>query len=401
MKPSLGWTMLSRAEISHAERALAGGDRDTRDEIGFLLIHQGFSDRFFPGTSVLHTRIRYALFIPWLYQTAASSSRRGRDLRSRVDDLQLELARRLRNLGQEKKGVIGGTMLDELTSQPPDVSYWSALRTWGIVLDDVGSRAEARRRLEAARSAGRNDDNGDRMDDRPTEVFRSLPPPPAGWDKPDSPVVFRLPTSERTFMRERLMKLARADGKLSLLGRLSQSRLCVQEDSAVLPHGLDAVADEADKAALEIARHAAALTAVGRAAYGALVEHLIIADGRTIEPFFQEQLSSHLDEYGDDAGRCDIEQLHLLIPSLPLHVREVLARTRDFAREGAPEKFTQLLACYRDSECRRKGPRARLANTGRAILRRRDWNPDQHNTDALHYRWFIVRDMLDDLFGAS
>ena len=45
------------------------GQQDTRDEIGFLLIHQGFADRFFPGTSVLHTRVRYALFVPWLFLT--------------------------------------------------------------------------------------------------------------------------------------------------------------------------------------------------------------------------------------------------------------------------------------------------------------------------------------------
>jgi hypothetical protein len=61
MKPMLGWTMLSWDEMRQVERALSGGEQDTRDEIGFLLIHQGFADRFFPGTSVLHTRIRYAL----------------------------------------------------------------------------------------------------------------------------------------------------------------------------------------------------------------------------------------------------------------------------------------------------------------------------------------------------
>ena len=76
MKPTLGWTMLSRAEMRQVERSLANSDQDTRDEIGFLLIHQGFADRFFPGTSVLHTRVRYALFVPWLYQRAAFSRRR-------------------------------------------------------------------------------------------------------------------------------------------------------------------------------------------------------------------------------------------------------------------------------------------------------------------------------------
>lgn len=54
--------MLSRDEMRTVERALANGEQDTRDEIGFLLLHQGFADRFFPGTSVLHTRLRYALF---------------------------------------------------------------------------------------------------------------------------------------------------------------------------------------------------------------------------------------------------------------------------------------------------------------------------------------------------
>jgi hypothetical protein len=58
--------MLSRDEMRQAER-LASGEQDTRDEIGFLLIHQGFADRFFPGTSVRHTRVRYALFVPWLF----------------------------------------------------------------------------------------------------------------------------------------------------------------------------------------------------------------------------------------------------------------------------------------------------------------------------------------------
>ena len=80
MKPALGWTMLSREEMRQVERSLANNEQDTRDEIGFLLIHQGFADRFFPGTSVLHERIRYALFVPWLYLRAAENPRRGSDL---------------------------------------------------------------------------------------------------------------------------------------------------------------------------------------------------------------------------------------------------------------------------------------------------------------------------------
>ena len=86
--------MLSRKEMQQAER-LASGEQDTRDEIGFLLIHQGFADRFFPGTSVLHTRVRYVLFLPWLYQQAAATKRRGSDLDATIRRQLIQLAIRL------------------------------------------------------------------------------------------------------------------------------------------------------------------------------------------------------------------------------------------------------------------------------------------------------------------
>jgi len=59
MKPVLGWTMLSWDEMRQLERALSGGEQDTRDEIGFLLIHQGFADRFFPGTLSFASATRF------------------------------------------------------------------------------------------------------------------------------------------------------------------------------------------------------------------------------------------------------------------------------------------------------------------------------------------------------
>ncbi len=401
MKPSLGWTMLSRADMRQAERALESGDRGTRDEIGFLLIHQAFADRFFPGTSVLHTRLRYALFIPWLYQRAADSPRRGRDLEARIRDLLIELVRRLKLIGKEPRGVIGGDKPDELTAQPSDVSYWGALRTWGIVLEDVTSRTEARRRLQAQRSPGQRDENGDRIDDGSIEVFRSLVAPPDDWDKSDGALNFPMRPREREFLRGRLTQLLRSDGKPTLLARLMEARRCIHNDAFALPKALDAVADEDDKRALAVARDAASLTAIGRAVYGALVEHLLAADGINIEPTFRNLLEEHLVDFGAEAGRCDIVELQAFMPTMPKYVREVLQQTKDFARLGDPSQFAGLLTCYRESECRRKGQRARLANTHRAALRRRDWDPLQHNTERLHYRWGVVYDMLNDLFGES
>jgi hypothetical protein len=100
--------MLSRDEMRQAER-LASGEQDTRDEIGFLLIHQGFADRFFPGTSVLHTRVRYALFVPWLFLQAAGIKHRGSDLDATIRRQLIQLAIRLKQ--GERYGVIGGDKL--------------------------------------------------------------------------------------------------------------------------------------------------------------------------------------------------------------------------------------------------------------------------------------------------
>src|SRR3954470_14041870 len=74
---NFGWTYLSREALKKAQAQLANQVQGVRDEIGFLELHQGYADRFFPGTSVLHTRLRYALFVPWMYESL--SRRRGAD----------------------------------------------------------------------------------------------------------------------------------------------------------------------------------------------------------------------------------------------------------------------------------------------------------------------------------
>jgi len=98
--------MLSRDEMRQAER-LASGEQDTRDEIGFLLIHQGFADRFFPGTSVLHTRVRYALFVPWLFLHAKDHKPRGIKVETAIRRELIQLAIRLKR--GERYGVIAAT----------------------------------------------------------------------------------------------------------------------------------------------------------------------------------------------------------------------------------------------------------------------------------------------------
>lgn len=401
MKPTLGWTMLSREEMRQVERSLANSEQDTRDEIGFLLIHQGFADRFFPGTSVLHTRVRYALFLPWLYLQAAFSRRHGSDLDTTIRRLLIQLAIRLKQLGGEPYDVIGGDKLGQLTSQPPDRVYWTALRAWGLLLPSVDSRSEALRRLHVAASASALDDDGGRLDDDGTEVFAGLPGPPNGWDDPQSPLHFKMSLKEREFLRKKLRLVPRPkDDAPSLLARLVEAGDSFQDTSPSFPEKLDARADDADKRALGVARDAAALAAIGRAVYGALVEQLLARDGGPDEGTFRAQLRTHFASYGEAAASCDLDTAEMFLPELPVHVRNVLRETRAYVREEKPEKFSALRDCYQKAEVSRKtARRARLLDTQRAAQRRAEWDPGRHNTTPLHYRWHVVRKMLADLSG--
>jgi hypothetical protein len=392
--------MLSREEMRQAER-LAGGEQDTRDEIGFLLIHQGFADRFFPGTSVLHTRIRYALFVPWLFMHAAVNRPQESDLDSAIRRDLIRLAIRLKK--GEKYDVIGGDKLGHLTSQPPDHVYWPALRRWGLLLPTVGSRSEALRRLVAAGCSAALDDDGGRLDDDATDVFCNLPQVPCGWGDPDGKLDFQMDENEREFLRRKLCLLTRPkDTAPALLARLVGARDSYPGKENTLPPELDNRADVADRQALGIARDAAELAAIGRAVYGALVEHLRAEDGGPDEDTFRTQLQAHFAQYGEAASRCDLAGLDVFLPGMPDWVTEVLRKTQAYVREKKPENFLPLRACYERSEVMRKtSGRARLPNTIKSAQRRSEWDPGRHNTTPLHYRWSIVRQMLNDLSGRS
>ena len=46
-------------------------DESSIDELGIGTVRDTFSNALFPATSILHTRARYLLFIPWLLRDVA------------------------------------------------------------------------------------------------------------------------------------------------------------------------------------------------------------------------------------------------------------------------------------------------------------------------------------------
>lgn len=394
VEPALGWTYLSRDALARAKSQMDEESMGVRDEIGFLTIHQRYADRFFPGTSVLHTRARYAVFVPWLFEDVAglTGPAAARALRER----ERVLAGRLREVGESQ--VIGGRVFPKPSSQPPSTVYWNALAVWGILRPRPDgrtiSRAQAHRLLKSA-GAATDDDGQPFLSVAPP--FVSLPGRPDSWH--GGAISLRLATAEAAFLRERLAQLRRNGGhELSLLARLVRTE-------AAAPSGM--WADEAravagpDQKPLARAQQAASLAGVGRAVYDALLERIVETDDkREISTRHRDHLTAVVEEHGTVAVELNIDALEADIGALPPKLRAVLTATKDWIASKSTDPVS-LLDVYTAAEAR-KGPRARLHLTPNGRTRRLEWSSDEHSlAGPLHYRWGQVSMLLNDLAEAE
>jgi hypothetical protein len=394
IEPALGWTYLSRDALARAKAQMDEESMGVRDEVGFLTIHQRYADRFFPGTSVLHTRARYALFVPWLFEDLAGligpAAQRALRERERL------LAGRLRDAGEAQ--VIGSRVFPKPSSQPPSTVYWNALAVWGILRPRLDgrtiSRGQAHRLLKTFGSPT-DDDGQPLLSFQPP--FVRLPDRPSNWQSGD--ITLRLKETEAAFLREHLAQLRRSGGReLSLLARLVRTEAAAPaemwaDETCAIAGG--------DQGAVIRAQQAASLAGVGRAIYDALLERIVeIDDKREGSARHREHLKAILAEHGPIAARLEIPALEADIGTLPPKLLAVVTATRDWITAGTGNPVA-LSAVYAAAEAR-KGPRARLAPTPNGRARRLEWSSDEHGlAGPLHYRWQQVSTLLNDLADAE
>src|SRR3954468_8252796 len=108
MTSSFAWLDYDEASRSRM-REIVGllQDAGSIDELGLGRIRDAFSERFFPGTSVLWRRARYLLFVPWTYQQL---EREGWGRAPDPERAARSLQRRIRNSLKDQDdtdGVIG------------------------------------------------------------------------------------------------------------------------------------------------------------------------------------------------------------------------------------------------------------------------------------------------------
>jgi Family of unknown function (DUF6361) len=175
----------------------------TRDELGIGPVRDAFNELLFPGTSVIQTRARYFLFVPWNFQEAARRGYRDQALLLRVDRNERQLIERFRNAGFVD-GLIGRLQGARVKTLPSTI-YWGGLGRLGILVSPVTPRAVA----QLARPTAAEEDELDSRGAGPWHP--TLPNPPSGFPD-DHSGGFDLTAEEAGWLQERI--LDRAEGTL-------------------------------------------------------------------------------------------------------------------------------------------------------------------------------------------
>ena len=175
-------------------------EEGTVDELGIGSIRDALADALFPGTSVVQTRLRYVLFIPWLMQRAAVRKSSPDAMSAEFRALEYRLIESLLT-GGERLGVIGNTARGGLKRMPSG-AYWAALGAWRIRTGDFSSDGYFRRQYDYRQLADRTSaaDDPEARELLPgTGLDPHLPPPPEEWLKA---VDFALTPDEEQYLSD-------------------------------------------------------------------------------------------------------------------------------------------------------------------------------------------------------
>ena len=176
---SLGWLDFDAAAADRVARLLhALQEPATLDVLGLGSVVNTLSNMLHPGTSYIHTNLRYLMFVPWILQGLEAERVAPGDFSRRLRHDEARLIDCLRHLGPGQ-GVIGYQAGRNLKRMPSSI-YWGALREWGLrrvslSLGEYAQRAAAMGRYRAAR-----DDDGN-VTDTSDPIWAALPSPPADF----------------------------------------------------------------------------------------------------------------------------------------------------------------------------------------------------------------------------
>ena len=392
---SLAWLDYSESDRRRAREIVQMfSQRESRDELGLGGIRDALSNTLFPGTSVLLTRARYFLFIPWLYREGGRHGYRGPRLTSWVQGRERQLIDALRK-GRDHRGLIGifaGAAIQTL----PSGIYWNSLQQFGILRHD-GTEAQ----VADFRQNSRLQEDATELLERSDAVWSpSMPGHPKGFFKFNH-CDFALTVDESSWLAERIAEAV--PGTLlqfltSMGRRPSATAQFVWEDPTAVgasgPAG-DAL-DEARRFAVTM--HGAALLYNVLLAERAEELGLTKFDGHR-DSFAIEMENWRRDAKEMDIGGWDIEELWALLTEQgrppALHTKAFVTSWVELIRSRlgnrlSEDPYARALVCER--ELRQKRSQARLRND--RLMRQ--WGGSS-GAGRLDFRWPNIKTLLNDI----
>ena len=391
----LAWLDYSEADQRRAREIVKMFSQpESRDELGLGQIRDVLSDTLFPGTSVLLTRARYLLFVPWLYREGARLRRQGSQLSSWVDTQERRLIGALRN-GGESSGLIGGVVGEQVQNLPSTI-YWNSLRRFGILRHD-GTPTQ----IAGLRQASRPLDDTTEFVERSDAVWDpSMPGPPEDFFALTS-CDFTLTRDEATWLAERISQAA-PDTLLEFLVGKGNRRPDVAQfawDDNEVNAATGQVRDAANEARrFAVATHGAALL------YNVLLaeraEELGLSQHKGRRDYFADWLDRWRGEVeASDLGSWNLEGLWALVmeqgrrasPLTHRFVTDWVSLVRGpSGRELASDQTARTL--IREREIHQKRGQARLTND--RLMRQ--WG-GASGSGRLNFRWPVVARLLNDI----
>ncbi|MBU3889668.1 DUF6361 family protein [Methylosinus sp. KRF6] len=383
---SLGWIDFDEAERQRAQRIMALlQERESRDELGLGAIRDSIADHLFPGTSTIQTRLRYMLFIPWLFRTLESNELSEAQFREQARRLEVDFIKSLQN-GGETKGVFGidaGARLQRL----PSSVYWAGLGAWGIrvfpgSIDSLFVALRGRGRLR-----GGSDDDETLVNSHALAIWSpALPQMPKDLLER---AVFRLTTEEAQFLIDRLV----ATQPASLLTTLARNGDDADCDYIWTHPHLSAFPAPARR----LVQHGEIFSQVMHGA--ALLYNLALSELRERDDWkddYRELLKFWVDELDLGAVRAWSLDDFWSVVEHPAHAirqpaKNFVTQWRDFVLGGTMEAITSPSArrLVEDRERRLKTSQSRYAN--HAV---RDRWSGASGTERLTFRWAQARSHL-------
>jgi hypothetical protein len=393
MPSLLAWIDHDPAEQERMQQILALFQiRDTRDELGIGAIRDSFADQLFPGTSTIQTRLRYMLFVPWLYTAMEAARIPSARAASAMRQREFALSEALVQTGG--LGVFGRTSGGSL-KRPASSVYWAGLGTWGIRLFR-GSQEQYHRALDGLyrrRDMAMPGEEGDAGWEASLETWHpKLPVPPASFP---AEADFRLTSGEADFLRERIVVTAPE----SLLAYLMVSGRPAAVEFAWLHPDLTSF----PPSARELLHHARLFSEVMHGAailYNLMLAELAESSGMTEE--HRARLSAWEEERDCQAVHAwDLPRLwdlasrstHAITPRARAFVTAWVHLLRSEPSSLAENEQARLLVLRRESAL--KGGRSRFTNHSV----REQWS-GYAGLERLNYRWATVKSYLDDMHRA-